>query len=111
MGYRLFSLLFLSLLAWGEGTPKTPASLDELLHSVKAESFVDRLDAFSTAFIGTPFITMPLGEGPQGKYDQGPLYRLDAFDCTTLVETVVALSLSHDAKQFMVWMRKIRYRN
>ena len=111
MGYRIFPFFLLSLLAWGEGAPKAPLSLDRLLHSVTAESFVDRLEAFSAAFIGTPFLAMPLGEGPRGKYDQGPLYRFDAFDCTTLVETVVALSLSHEAKQFPEWMRRIRYRN
>ncbi|MCL2673655.1 MAG: DUF1460 domain-containing protein, partial [Alphaproteobacteria bacterium] len=32
----------------------------------------------------------PLGEGLDGQYSQAPLYREDAFDCTTYVETVLA---------------------
>lgn len=39
-------------------------------------------------FVGVPYLESPLGEGDG--YDNDPLIRFDAFDCTTFVETVVA---------------------
>jgi len=34
---------------------------------------------------------------------------LDAFDCVTYMETVLALSLASNANEFTEWLRKIRY--
>ena len=53
----------------------------------------------------------PLGEGEHGRYDQDPLYRFDAFDCTTFVETVVSLARSQDVDSFENNMNAIRYDN
>lgn len=39
-------------------------------------------------FVGAPYVLSPLGEG--AGIDDDPLIRLDAFDCTTFVETVLA---------------------
>jgi hypothetical protein len=71
-----------------------------------------RLDAFSKMFIGLPYgFGGPLGEGPDGRYDQDPLYRFDTFDCTTYVETMVSLALSRSTGEFEVMMNTIRYEN
>jgi hypothetical protein len=71
-----------------------------------------RLDAFSRMFLGLPYGDGgPLGEGPDGRYDQDPLYRFDTFDCTTFVETIMALALSRSADEFEVTINDIRYEN
>lgn len=71
-----------------------------------------RLDAFSKMFLGLPYGDGgPLGEGPDGRYDQDPLYRFDTFDCTTYVETIVSLALSREAREFELAMNNIRYEN
>jgi hypothetical protein len=43
------------------------------------------LAAVSAPLVGRPYLKGPLGEG-----SKAPLYRLDGFDCTTFVETVMA---------------------
>lgn len=71
----------------------------------------DRVSTFALQFLSekSPYIVDPLGEGPEGDISHGPLYRFDGFDCTTFVETVLALSLSSSPEQFRVRMNQIRY--
>ncbi|MFV8256399.1 N-acetylmuramoyl-L-alanine amidase-like domain-containing protein [Bdellovibrio bacteriovorus] len=71
----------------------------------------DRVSLFALQFLSekSPYIVDPLGEGQGGDVSQGPLYRFDGFDCTTFVETVLALSLSSTPEQFRVRMNQIRY--
>jgi hypothetical protein len=51
-----------------------------------------RLEAISRELLGLPYRLGPLGE--EAPPDLDPRFRLDAFDCTTYVETVLALSLA-----------------
>lgn len=76
------------------------------------QSTVTRIDLFSQAFKEIPYgAGGPLGEGEQGRFDQDPLYRFDAFDCTTYVETVISLALSQEVNGFENKMEIIRYEN
>ncbi len=84
-------------------------TVEGLLRGVEDRGFVERIEAFSDQFLGVPYEAAPLGEGVGAKYDQGPSYRFDAFDCTTFVETVTALALSQKAHDFPQWLRRIRY--
>jgi hypothetical protein len=78
----------------------------------KETSVQNRLQLFSQKFLGLPYgINGPLGEGALGKYDEDPLYRFDTFDCTTYVETVIALALSHNVDEFEYDLNHIRYEN
>lgn len=70
-----------------------------------------RIEEISSRFLGHPYVLGPLGEGPSGAYDKDPLYRFDVFDCTTFVETVMALSLAKDFKDFERLMNHIRYKD
>lgn len=74
-------------------------------------SLQQRIEASSAQFLEAPYLNDPLGEGESGEFDQDPLYRFDAFDCTTFVETVMALSLSGSMQDFQSWMNRIRYQN
>jgi hypothetical protein len=87
------------------------ASVLERWGKVRGSSIAERLESASAQFLGLPFIDSPLGEGPEGTFDQGPLYRFDAFDCTTFVETVMALALAPKAHAFERTMNEIRYHN
>jgi hypothetical protein len=80
-----------------------------LLQSIKGATVTERIEKFSGKFIGAPFDDSALGEGPRGKYDQNPLYRTDVFDCTTYVETVLALALSKKLLDFERNLNRIRY--
>ena len=69
-----------------------------------------KLLQFSSLFLGHPSsLNGPLGEGGQGEFDQDPLYRFDQFDCTTYVETVMALSQSISFSDFEHKINQIRY--
>lgn len=72
-------------------------------------SIQQRVEYFSGLFLGRPYLGGALGEGAQSAFDNDPLYRFDAFDCTTFVETVMALSLSFSDVQFQKNMQAIRY--
>lgn len=65
--------------------------------------------SISTFFLDRPFVDNPLGEGP-GSYDSDPLYRTDAFDCTTFVETVWAISQA-TGQEWKSKLQRIRYRD
>lgn len=58
-----------------------------------------------------PYLIDPLGEGSTGEFDKDPLYRFDGFDCTTFIETVLALSLSSSPEDFRHKMNLIRYKD
>ncbi|MCE3011209.1 MAG: DUF1460 domain-containing protein [Proteobacteria bacterium] len=74
---------------------------------LSSQEIAERVDLFSSDFLGEPYLKDPLGEA-SGK-DTDPLYRFDGFDCTTFVETVMALAISHDHREFEQNMNRIRY--
>ena len=69
-----------------------------------------RLDQISAVFLGKPYKLGALGEGGQGRYDQFPRYRDDAFDCETFVDMVLGIALSKELNDFEYCLNKIRYR-
>jgi len=68
-----------------------------------------RLLKSTQLFIDTPTGLNPLGEG-QG-LDPNPLLSLKKFDCTTFVETNLALAFAKDAQEVPLVMNKIRYQD
>lgn len=89
-------------------------TLEQLYHSPDIKlnaSLPTRIKMFSTQFLGKPYLLGALGEGVKGYYDNTPLYRTDAFDCETYVDTVLALAFAHDSITFEQKIRQIRYQN
>jgi hypothetical protein len=68
-----------------------------------------RLLKSTELFVETPTGLNPLGEG-QG-IDPNPLFSLKKFDCTTFVETNLAIAFAKDAQDVPMVMNKIRYRD
>lgn len=68
-----------------------------------------RVVELSQAFLGTPYVLSPLGEGDAGVKDRDPLIRYDAVDCVTLVEEVMAMSLAPDTGSRLETLNRIRY--
>jgi hypothetical protein len=69
-----------------------------------------RIIWMSAQFLGKPYLLGALGEGSQARFDQFPLYRTDAFDCETYVDTVVAAALADNFESFQKEILKIRYK-
>lgn len=66
-----------------------------------------RLVWASAQLRGARYAASPLGEG--AGFDPDPRFRLDRFDCTTLVETALALSASTDVAWARAVLDGIRY--
>lgn len=88
-------------------------TIRQLYHTLDAKPtpMATRLDHISQLFLNKPYEGNALGEGPGAPYDQGPVYRIDAFDCETYVDTVVALALASDFNHFTQCIKHIRYTN
>ncbi len=69
----------------------------------------DKITYFSGLFLERPYCMGALGEGQYGHFDQGPLFRFDAFDCLTYVNTVLALSLARNVMEFKRLMLVFNY--
>ncbi len=87
----------------------TQEELSRLLLETQSLPYAGKLDRVSAHFLGRDYKLEALGEGEGGKYDRDPLYRVDAFDCTTYVETVMALAMSADFPAFESNLLRIRY--
>jgi len=109
-------LLLLTLLAMSK--PPAPAcvaqmsrpqleALVERLHALP--KLAARIDAASAAFVGTPYVLDPLGEGAGEKPDSDPTVRYDGVDCVTYVEEVLALCNSSSLAEAEKLLQKIRY--
>ncbi len=80
----------------------------KLLSKTKVHhSVADRMGSFSKLFLGCPYEANPL----IGTRDTPEVFTasIEAFDCVTYVETVLALSLAESPDEFVDWLRRIRY--
>jgi hypothetical protein len=92
-------------------TEQAIKQLYQRLHLHADASMPERLALISHAFVGKPYLLGALGEGKEGYYDQRPLYRSDAFDCETYVDTVLALAFANNLPQFKQCINYVRYKN
>lgn len=114
---RLFaSAVFVAVLGLSAGgyaakkfaPPSDEAILERIRAARESDALADRLRVVSDPFLGAPYALSPLGEG-EGQ-DPDPRIRYDAFDCTTFVETTVALALADDVDEARALLDYIRYR-
>lgn len=106
-------LLSLSLLVnaapAGSWQPPGDAHWADTLPEVqRLPTLAERLVRVSDALVGAPYQVSPLGEG-EGT-DPDPRFRVDAFDCTTFVETTLALALARDLPEARRVLDALRYR-
>ena len=90
------------------------STIKELYHTLKTMpiiSMVERIDWISAQFRGKKYLLGALGEGPNARYDQYPRYRVDAFDCDTYVNTVIALALGNSLESFQQCIQLNRYKD
>ncbi|MDZ7363185.1 MAG: DUF1460 domain-containing protein [candidate division KSB1 bacterium] len=86
--------------------------IDALLRETSARltDFPSRLQAYSQRALGTPYRWFPLGEGPQAKYDRGPLIDLTRVDCLTFCEQILAMTLADHYEEMFQRLQRLRYR-
>lgn len=110
--YTARDSLRLALLSWASvlaaASPSSgsiPSRLDAALagHAAGAE----RAAWASSLLLGAPYRLSPLGEG--SGVDPDPRFRLDAFDCVTLVETAIALGNARTVAEAERLLDDVRY--
>lgn len=89
---------------------KTINTLYHIQNNKQNSNVTERIVWFSAQFIGKPYLLGALGEGPSARFDQFPLYRVDAFDCETYVDTVLAAALADNLDAFQKELLNIRYK-
>lgn len=110
----IISILFTLTLHASNIETQSENDIQELYHKLSSNQNLTmemRMDWISQQFLNKIYLLGALGEGASGRYDQFPLYRTDAFDCETYVDTVLALVLGNNLAEFQSWMLKIRYMN
>jgi hypothetical protein len=85
--------------------------LYQKLTDLPKDSMAEKINVISAQFISLPYVLGALGDGSMARFDQFPLYRTDAFDCDTYVNTVLALALSDSLSTFQHCIRHVRYKN
>ena len=83
--------------------------IQELLSDAQFLNHNEKVSFLSAYFVGKNSRLGPLGEVNYDIFDRDPLYSFSDFDCTTFVETIMALSLSKDMDDFYSNIIKIRY--
>ena len=73
----------------------------------QARSFPDLIERVTRGFVAAPYLLSPLGEDAMP--DPDPRFRMDAFDCTTFVETAIAMALCDDMDSIVQTLDEIRY--
>lgn len=108
----MLKLISCLLFAFSLTAAAAPSDLSpfEKLKDRQAYAKEENILYWGESFLGVPYdASGPLGEGSQGRFDQDPLYRFDAFDCTTFIETVLSLALSSNKEEFSNRINEIRY--
>lgn len=102
-------------MAWNSHVQEKEAdiTIKALYHrakEIKNSSIANKIDWFSSQFLGKPYLLGALGEGGDARYDQFPAYRLDSFDCDTYVTTVLSLVKGDSLESFQNNLKHIRYK-
>lgn len=114
--FLVYSVLAISAVSFASTfrTSDEDAIINQLYNILKSQptqTISSRILQISEAWLGKAYERGALGEGEKGDFDQWPLYRFDAFDCETYVDTVLALALAQNPTTFKSCIRKIRYRD
>ncbi|HEY6911741.1 MAG TPA: N-acetylmuramoyl-L-alanine amidase-like domain-containing protein [Myxococcales bacterium] len=101
-------LAALLLLATAPVLSLSEAQLDSTIARTHERPFPERIAELSRLFVGVPYGEFPLGDG-QRPPEPGPLFRTDAVDCQTYVETVLAMANARSLDQARAILDDIRY--
>jgi len=85
-----------------------PAEAERILKDAGGETALGaRIDRISELLLGRPYVEGSLGGGAE--LAEEFRVSLNAFDCVTFIETVLALALARTIDEFIDMIRRIRY--
>lgn len=92
-------------------TPPSPSEIDAILHNSATLNGNAKLEARTKILVGARYELSPLGEGSGNLPDEDPTLRYDSFDCTTFVETALAMVRAQSETDILPELNKIRYQD
>jgi hypothetical protein len=109
MVHRRLTVMWLLVMA-GFVAP-TPATMEAVVAQPwPAGGIAERIVQVTNPLVGAPYVLSALGEGDDDDGRDGdPRMRLDAFDCTTFVETALALAHAKNFSEVPAALDQIRY--
>jgi hypothetical protein len=102
-------MIALALLVAAGFVAPSEADIDAIVVANADAPLAVRLERVTRPFLNAPYKLSPLGEGPGASPDSDPRLRFDSFDCTTFVETGLALAASPDLASARGRLDRIRY--
>src|SRR5437868_14868320 len=100
--------LLAALLSTAPVISMSDPQVDARIQEAHRMPFPQRIDALSSLFLGVPYGELPPGDGP-GSPEPGPRWRLDAADCRTYGETVLARANARGSNGARSGLDDIRY--
>jgi hypothetical protein len=97
-----YILIFLTIFLYSD-------TLEDIKLTLSDNSSSDKLLQVTSYLLGAEYKNSPLGEG--FGIDSDPRFRLDQFDCTTFVETSMAMLRASNIDEVKNNLDKIRYKN
>jgi hypothetical protein len=97
----------------GRFTDMTEQQIDRLLTetSGKKLTITQRMNIYSSYFLGTPYAFTCVGDGKDALYEPYPLVNFDSTNCMAYCEHVLALSISDSWDNFFNNLQQIRYKD
>lgn len=110
--FRLAAATVVLLTGFSPALPAAdPSGAPAVAASAKPPPRADRFLSQLRRFLGVPYQLGPLGEGSFDPIDPKPLLDLTRFDCVTLLETALALTIDAPEDSLAMTMARIRYRD
>ncbi|MBN2424021.1 MAG: DUF1460 domain-containing protein [Calditrichaceae bacterium] len=89
------------------------AQIDSILHKVSLQAWTvsEKMNYYSSAFLGMPYDIKCVGDGPYALYEKEPLVNFNETNCMAFCEHVLALSISDNWENFFNNLQQIRYKD
>ncbi len=89
------------------------AEIDKLIRQTAKTSMTitEKMNYFSTYFLGMPYNIQCIGEGPYALYEPWPLVNFKETNCMAFCEHILALAISDNWDNFFNNLQQIRYRD
>jgi hypothetical protein len=116
----LFTMIIALMFSCGQdkGSPAeigqlSYAQIDSMLkvNADKGLTVTDRINLYSSMFLGTPYSWTATGDGPYALLETYPLVNFQETNCMVYCEHVLALSISDSWDNFFNNLQQIRYKD
>ena len=112
---KIFIFLGLTILL-GQELPlqkMEKSQIDSMLkvNALKELNIAERIDYYSSLFLGTEYSWTPTGDGTHSMYETEPLFNFQLTNCMVLCEHALAMAISDSWDNFFNNLQQLRYKD